>query len=249
MSGYEGVDTAARIGAAAARWLRGGGFAFAARYLVPESGGTKWKALTKAEAAEIRAAGLALMLCWETAARRVRDGEAAGRSDAATARALAEAMGVPPGTVIYYAADYDVPAADHDAVEAYLRGAADAAGPYPVGLYGHDRLIAAMSARGACRRFWRSAAWSTGDAGAAVVQTEWQGGARAKALAGTLGFAVDLDRADTLAGMWLPEAPAAETEAEAAHRWAVESGVTDGDMRDVSQAERMLYRYHRRFGG
>ena len=46
---YDGVDTAAKITAATARTLRQEGYSFVVRYLVPDSGGTAWKALTAAE--------------------------------------------------------------------------------------------------------------------------------------------------------------------------------------------------------
>ena len=151
---FQGIDTAARISARAAKILRSEGIDFAVRYLVPEKGGTAWKALSASEAADIRGAGLALMLCWETTAKRMKDGKGAGEVDGNMARELAEAMGVPPGTVIYYAADYAVPESDYKAVYDYLYAASIAAYPYNVGLYGSENVVGAMDERKACQNFW-----------------------------------------------------------------------------------------------
>jgi len=243
---YSGIDTAARISAQSANTLKENGIDFAVRYLVPESGITAWKALTKAEANDIRAAGLALMLCWELTGNRVKGGTEAGAADGLRAWHLADAIGVPAGTVIYFAADYNAPAADFDEIEAYLTAAQRNLEQYRAGLYGHEALVREMAARGVCRHFWQCVAWSNQfDAAATVRQYAWQGAAEAKALAAKVGFAVDLDSCETLSGMWLPPAP--PTEAENAHAWALRMGIVDETMRDVGQLELALWRYHRIF--
>lgn len=240
---YQGIDTAAKISARAAKTLRSEGISFAARYLVPNTGGTAWKALTAAEAKDIRDAGLAIMPIWETYAARIKEGAKAGTEDGRTARKLASGMSLPAGTAIYFAADYNVPAADYDAVEAYLRAARNEVGAYRVGLYGHENVVEAMCSRG-FNYFWQCVAWSNMFSNAArVIQYEWQGGPNAAALAGKVGFAVDLDSADSLDGMWEPDKPS--TEEEDAMRWAREMHILTDDMRDVTQDVVMLYRYHR----
>lgn len=240
---YQGIDTAAKITAKTAKILRSEGYSFVARYLVPNSGGTAWKALTAAEAKIIRDAGLAVMLCWETTASRVNGGAAFGEEDGKTARKLAQDMGIPAGTTIYFAADYNVPESDYDAVDAYLDAAMMNLGVYCVGLYGHEKLVKAMAKRG-YRRFWQCVAWSNAfDDCAGVIQYEWQGGENAKALTSKIGVAVDLDAAESLDGMWSPETNT-YSEGDLAHKWCVEMGITDDTMRDVSQTELMLWRYH-----
>lgn len=241
---YQGIDTAAKITAKTAEILKREGFSFVARYLVPDSGNTAWKALTAAEAKIIRDAGLAVMLCWETTASRVKGGEVYGEEDAKTARKLAEEMGIPAGTVIYFAADYNVPDADFAAVDGYLAAAMMHSGLYTVGLYGHEKVVNAMREQYERLKCWQCVAWSNAFSDAAgVIQYEWQGGANAKALTQKIGVAVDLDAAASLDGMWLPEAR--HTEAEDAHKWCISMGITDDSMRDVSQTELMFYRYHR----
>lgn len=240
---YQGIDTAAKITAKTAKILREEGCSFVARYLVPNSGGTAWKALTAAEAKVIRDAGLAVMLCWETTASRVKGGAAFGEEDGQTARKLAAEMGIPAGTVIYFAADYNVPESDYDAVDAYLDAAMMNLGLYVVGLYGHENLVKAMAKRG-YRNFWQCVAWSNAfDDCAGVIQYEWQGGENAKALTSKIGVAVDLDTAESLDGMWRPENQK-HSETDLAHKWCVEMGITDDTMRDVGQTELMLWRYH-----
>ena len=241
---YLGIDTAAKISASAAQILRENGISFAARYLVPESGNTAWKALSAAEANGLLDAGLAVMLCWETSADRVKGGASAGNADGTTAKALAEAMGIPAGTAIYFAADYNVPESDFSAVYEYLYAASIVLKPYEVGLYGHEKLVHTMAQRSVCKHFWQCCAWSnTLDASTEVWQYQWQGGTEAKALAAKVGFAVDLDSAGTLKAMWTPEKPT--TEEEDALNWAREMGIIDDTMRDVTQTALMLWRYHR----
>lgn len=240
---YDGIDTAAKISAKAAKILRSEGVSFAARYLVPNAGNTAWKALTAAEAKDLRDAGLAIMLCWETTANRMAGGYDVGQVDGAAAKRLAEGMGIPSDTVIYFAADYNVPESDYASVYDYLYAATVSAFPYNVGLYGSENIVREMDERRACLYFWQCVGGSTQFLPCAkVIQYQWQGGDEAMALASKVGFAVDLDSAETLTGMWKPEAE--KTEAEMAHEWAIQYGIADETMRDVSQAEIMLYRYH-----
>ncbi len=195
---YEGIDTAARLTAEQAKILRSEGVSFAARYLVPEKYG---KALTAQEAAALRENGLAVMLCWETTAKRMLGGAAAGAEDGAAARNLAQALGVPDGTAIYFAADWDVQDTDLTAVTAYFRAAQIAVAPYNAGVYGGQKVIAALCCETAW--LWQSVAWSNGFLLTAhVIQYQWQHSPDAKALAAKVGVAVDLDSAASLAGMW-----------------------------------------------
>lgn len=195
---YLGIDTAARITAAQAKKLRENGVSFAGRYITPG------KSLDAAEIQALRDAGLAIMFCWESTAERMKGGARAGAEDAERAEWYAKKLGIPAGCVIYYAADYDVPAADFAAVEAYLRTARASMDDYTVGLYGPEAVVAEMSKRGACYYFWQCVAWSNQFLTVADVrQYAWQGAAAAKEMAAKCGIlAVDLDSAETLAGMW-----------------------------------------------
>lgn len=197
---YQGIDTAAKITAVQAKKLRENGVSFVARYITPG------KSLDAEEIKALRDAGLAIMLCWETTADRMKGGARAGAEDSERAAWYAKKLGIPAGTVIYYAADYDVPAADFPAIEAYLKTAKYNAGDYGVGLYGPEKVVAEMSSRSACFYFWQCCAWSNQRLPAADVwQYAWQGDERSKGLAAKCDIlAVDLDSAETLAGMWMP---------------------------------------------
>lgn len=244
---YQGVDTAARITAERAATLRNENYDFVVRYLVPESGSTKWKALTADESNDILASGLSLMLCWETTAKRVKSGASAGLADGKAANQLAEKMGVPEGTVIYFAADYDVQQTDIPMAEAYYRAAQGTIGKYVVGVYGGERICRAMSERG-FTRLWQCVAWTNEFLSESnVIQYEWQGGSDATALAEKLGVSVDLDSATTLDGMWGVPVESSETETEDSVKWATKMGIITDDMRDVSQMAVMLRRYHNIF--
>ena len=233
---YQGIDTAANITAEQARKLAANGVSFAARYLAPG------KTLTAQEVKNLREAGLAIMLCWETTANRIKGGAAAGAYDGDAARRAAEKLGIPAGTVIFFACDYNAPAEDFAAIEAYLRTAKYNVEPYGVGLYGPEQVVAEMSARGACYYYWQCVAWSNQFLPCADVrQYAWQGDVRAMDMAKKCGIgAVDLDSAETLAGMWLPpEAPEVDPWYKHQMEWAKENGlIMDGRPNDyVTRAE------------
>ena len=166
---------------------------------------------------------------------------------------------MPAGTVIFFAADYDVPAADLATVEAYLRAATFNIEEYGVGLYGPERAVAAMNERGACFYFWQCVAWSNAFSPCADVrQYAWQGDARAKAMAAACGIcAVDLDAAETLAGMWMPPAAPERHWYDETVLWAEKEGIiapvpTVADARPEDPATRaevmqMIRNYNRRF--
>lgn len=258
---YQGIDTAAHITANKAQILRENGIRFVARYLVPQ---TLWKALSKQEASDIRNAGLALMLCWEMGGDDIRQGAPKGAEHGRRARELAEGMGVPAGTCIYFAADYNVPEKDYTAVEQYMIAAQTALGSkYVAGLYGPLGIVDFLAKRGSVKRFWQCVAWSDHFSEAATVrQYAHQGDARAKAVAAKIGIDVDLNATETLTGMWgIPvpgyddgeggtiieysdgAAQSADTELADAVTWARGAGIVrDGEQCD-GETVRLLWRY------
>lgn len=251
----EGIDTAARLTAAQARILRENGVSFVGRYLVPE---TLWKALTAKEAADIRAAGLALMLCWELGGEDLKGGAAKGAEHGSRAKQLAEGLGVPAGVTIYFAVDYNAQPADYPLIEQYMLAAQTAlGGRYVAGLYGHERIVEFLAQRGSVKRFWQCVAWSNMFSSYATVrQYAWQGDERSKAVQAKIGVAVDLDATETLSGMWMPQteyADGGDTIIEPqpwyaeAMAWAAENGlIKDGRPNDpVTRAElaTVLQRY------
>ena len=227
---YKGIDTAAPISAEAAQKLKSLGYSFVGRYLVPEEGNLKWKALTAAEAKILRGTGLAILLCWETTASRARSGARAGAEDGMKAADRASKLEIPKDTAICFAVDYDAPKSDYAAIEAYLRSAKRNIGNYKLGLYAPVAVLNQM--KPIIDYGWQCYAWNYGEkSDVEAYQTAWQGDAAAKNLEKQLGFAVDLDEAKTLNGMWYEETPI---------EWAKRYGIT-GDV-EIACA---IYNYHK----
>ena len=235
---YEGIDTVARISATSAVALRDNGISFVGRYLGPESWG---KTIIKSEAAVLIANKLSILLCYETSATRMRGGASTGEQDGLYARNYAHDLGVPKGTVIFFAADYDVPTGELSLCESYIRAAQKAMGDdYIAGTYGPERVVSYLSGRGACDYYWQCVAWSNMFLPAANVrQYAWQGDPRAKELAAKVGFAVDLDSCESLSGLWNPEKKEEDHWYDEAMEWADEAGLmNDGRPDDyVTRAE------------
>jgi len=149
-----GADYTERIAPAA---LKAAGIAVVFRYLSNPG----WpKNLTKTEAAELLAAGIPIVLNYETTADFMLGGYSAGQACARSARAQATALGAPTTTRIYYSADFDVTAAQIPTVMAFLQGARSVDGAAEVDEYGGLRLAQAAAAAG--MRPWQTIAWSGG---------------------------------------------------------------------------------------
>lgn len=249
---YQGIDTAARITAAQAANLKAQGVSFVGRYLVPESYG---KALTVEEARALHDAGLAILLCWELGGEDMKGGAAKGAEHGALARRIAEDMGVPSTTVIYFAADWNVPTSDLITCQQYLNAAQAALGKYQVGCYGGERLITFLADRGLPVRLWQCVAWTNRFCeAAAVIQYAWQGSAAAKEMAAATGIlAVDLDSCDNLmtAGLWVPTTTPVSHWYDDTMAWAEKEGIMDGtrpeDCATRAEVAQMIRNYNRRF--
>lgn len=200
----KGVDSASPATEKAAKALYEAGVRFWGRYLVPKG----WKALTKVEADILHNAGIALLLIWETTANRPKGGAAAGTQDGTTARELAKAMGVPAGTTIYFAVDYNPAETEYDVIANYIRAAMEACGEYVAGVYGSYAVVESMRMRTSCNRLWQCVAWSSGHVSdnALTYQYQWQGGNEAVEMGKKAGFAVDMNACADMrqAGLWLP---------------------------------------------
>lgn len=160
MAGYSGAPDAVdfsfdRVSGAN---LASHGIKLAARYLSHTSG----KNLTAAEAQDLRAHGVAILLNWESSSGRAVGGAANGTADGRDAAALAESIGAPHGCVIYYSVDQDVTSGQFPAVLAYLQAAqAATAGRYGVGFYGEYSLVEYLDSKGFTHE-WQTYAWSGG---------------------------------------------------------------------------------------
>lgn len=191
-----GVDLASPVTNPAA--VKAAGAHFVCRY-VSTPGNPK--NLSKHEADALKAAGLGVVVVFETTANRALAGHAAGASDAQTARQQAAACGAPSGRPIYFAVDFD--ATGHTAsVNAYLAGAASVLGKTGTGVYGGLAAVKAALDAGIVAYAWQTYAWSGGAWDKRAQLQQYENG---KTLA---GHSVDYDRAMTADyGQWQYQPP------------------------------------------
>jgi hypothetical protein len=104
--------------------LAAAGIGFACRYLSTDPA----KNLTVAERDSLHAAGISIVLVWETTGTSALSGYNQGLSDAHAARTQATALGFPASLPIYYAVDFNATTGQMSDVLDYLHGAADAEG-------------------------------------------------------------------------------------------------------------------------
>lgn len=138
--------------------MKAAGISFAARYLSNDAS----KNLTAAERDALHAAGISIVLVWETTGTSAQHGYSQGMADAAEARKQADALGFPKTLPIYYTVDYDATSGQLPSVLDYLHGAADAEGTKDrVGVYGSYAVVEAAAGAGFAFG-WQTYAWSGG---------------------------------------------------------------------------------------
>lgn len=141
--------------------IHAAGFRFAVRYLAYP--GARPKYITRTEAQDLLAHGIAIGLVWETTAGRALAGRAAGATDARTAASSAAAVGQPVHRPIYFAVDVDVATSSQmAAVDTYLDGAASVLGRERVGVYGEHDVVEHCLSTGKAVWGWQTMAWSRG---------------------------------------------------------------------------------------
>lgn len=152
--------------------LKTAGVKFVCRYLSPYStNDANGKNLTAAEAAALKAAGIAIVVVFESTAGRMKAGYAAGTADAQHSDAVVKALGM-AGIPVYFAADWDATPGDQTAINAYLDGAASVIGRARVGIYGGYYPVKRALDAGKATYAWQTLAWSGGqwDSRAAIRQ-------------------------------------------------------------------------------
>lgn len=138
--------------------IKNAGYIGVMRYLSYDNTG---KTVSRAEADEIRGAGLKLGLVWENAANRVKGGAAAGASDAQEALRQANALG--HTGVIYFAIDYDAPESDQQAINDYFQACATVIGKDRLGCYAGYWPLKRLFDAGIITYGWQTVAWSGGN--------------------------------------------------------------------------------------
>lgn len=246
-----GIDTATRITPVVAKKLKENGISFVGRYLVPPS---LWKAISPEEIKNLLNNDLAILLCWEIDAADISGGTNVGVQHAMKAKSLAEAYGVPSGTAIYFACDYNAQPQDYKDIEDYLKAAKDIfAGKYEVGLYGHNRICDHIANMGIARYFWQCKAWSSGviSPNANIYQYQASGEKDAKELEKIIGISIDLDDAADIksAKLWMPPSKKEKHWYDDAMAWVKEEGLMmDGRPNDNITRAEVAMMFYRRFG-
>jgi hypothetical protein len=139
--------------------LNRAGVKFVCRYLSHDTSG---KNLDRGEAEQLSAAGIWIVVIWESTASRALAGRAAGAADATAAEKQAKALGQPAGRPIFFAVDFDATAGQQDEIHAYLDGAASVLGRDRIGIYaGYGPIKRAFDA-GKITYGWQTYAWSGG---------------------------------------------------------------------------------------
>lgn len=195
----EGIDCLDVVTAEAAAELVAGGIRFVCRYI----GSKGVRSLTRAEVDTLHAAGLDVVMIYETDGQQALGGAAAGAAIGYQAALAAAALGAPHGSTIYVAeTDFDAQSDQIGAVrdfyaacQSQLRG-----NGYGLGVYGGIRVMVTLSGLGAY--LWQTYAWSGGAWAASTALQQYQNGV---ALA---GLDCDRDRAmfDQY-GQWAHVAP------------------------------------------
>ncbi len=136
--------------------LKSAGVEFVCRYL---SGGGS-KDLSRAEADVLSAAGISIIVVFETTAAEAESGHGAGQADARAALAEADACGMPAGRPIYFAVDEDTVVGPH--ISGYFQGVNSVLGVARTGCYGDETVLQALFNQGLISWGWQTYAWSGG---------------------------------------------------------------------------------------
>ncbi len=168
--GYaQGIDMA-RDARDYSQELKGSRVDFVARYY--RDPGSRWPALTAAEAAMLSAAGKRLVAVWEWhSGRRDYFSNASGYSDGMAAYRQAKGVGQPAGSAIYFAVDFNANSEDiRGGIDPYFRGvragfqaAAGQAPPdYRIGVYGSGAVCGYLKRTRLAEYYWlsNSNAWA-----------------------------------------------------------------------------------------
>lgn len=156
----EGIDYS-RGGPLTSWQLRAAGKSFVGRYAVNDTS-PNGRGITAAEYAELTAGGIAVFLYWESSEGWMTGGYAEGVQAAINAQNNINRAGMPYGTPVYFACDFDADENHQAAIDDCLRGCAEVLGPERVGLYaGYWPLLRAKQ-NGTARWFCQTLAWSGG---------------------------------------------------------------------------------------
>lgn len=135
---------------------------FVCRYIgshdYTRSRSAKW--LSPSEYKSLKAAGLDVVVVFETTAHRADSGREAGVADAKTAVKELAYCALPSNTVVYFAVDFDATVGPK--IAGYFQGAASVLGIHRVGVYGGYDVVKSCFDKGLVSWGWQTYAWSNG---------------------------------------------------------------------------------------
>lgn len=175
--------------------LKEAGVRFACRYLSFDTS----KNLNAAEAMALKAAGIPVVVVWETTANRALGGRAAGAADARVALAQAKACGIPDDRPIYFAVDFDESPQQATQVATYFLGVNSVLGVKRTGAYaGYWGLSRLFDAK-VITYGWQTYAWSGGNLDKRAHLFQYSNGHR------VAGVSCDFDKSlKRDFGQWFP---------------------------------------------
>lgn len=189
----QGFDCATKLTVKTATSLKNSGFEYAIRYLPT----TAWKGLTKEEVKAIQNAGLKLVSIFQRSANYASYfNYEEGKKDGPHAQRLAESLGQPKDTAIYFAVDYDAQPKNIGGVLAYFKGVKETLKDYRIGVYGSYRVMNEVKQKEPVDYYWQTYAWSYGKIADHIHMRQYQNGVNVSG--------VQLDRNDIhhVPGAW-----------------------------------------------
>lgn len=213
-----GLDYATPVaGSATLRAFKKAGVTFVCRYISTLGNP---KNLTAGEVTAIHAAGLGLVVVFETTANRALGGYQAGNHDAISAIDQVNNLGL-RGIPVYFAVDFDASGSSLTAVTQYFQGAVKALGHDRVGIYGGLRPVTHILDHNICKWAWQTYAWSGGRWDPRGHIQQYQNGQR------LAGVTVDYNRSiKPDFGQWPRPASPAVVTPKFAPPWPVFAGAT-----------------------
>lgn len=156
----EGIDFS-RGGYPSAETLKANGLRFVGRYAVDDKT-PSGRGITAGEYTYYKERGIDVFLYWQSTTNWMLGGRSAGIYGAMNAQYNIDAAGMPAGTPVYFACDFDAEPGDQGAIDDCLRGAAEVIGAERVGLYAGFHPLSRVRANGSARWFCQTSAWSGG---------------------------------------------------------------------------------------
>lgn len=140
--------------------LKANNVAAVCRYLFGAGTNLPFKQLTKVEADDLIANGIAIVSNFEQGTQNCLGGFAAGVADAKHADQVHKACGGPDDAPIYFSVDYDAPEDDQPVINEYFKGIASVIGLDRTGVYAGYWPLSRLGDAGLVKWFWQTEAWS-----------------------------------------------------------------------------------------